>query len=122
METEYKKNSIDGLNKILVKRKIKNEAKQRLRPAPNMNEFTKDIKAEVAEGLEKLLEGGIISAEDRDAIREDLANSINLAVNIPIIGEAIEKQIIKFLLRAVELIAGRVAKKLIGGIVTKMNG
>ena len=122
MESVSKKNSVDGLKKVLVKRKIKNDLKIRLRPAPDMNEFTKDLKAEVAEGLEKLLEGGVISKEDRDAIREDLANSINLAVNIPIIGEAIEKQVIKFFLRAVEMIAGRIAKKLIGGIVTKMNG
>ena len=66
---------------------------------------------EVAQELEEFLGGDIFSPEDRKEMRKELADDLNGLIDVPYIGERIEKFIIVALLRVAEFVAIRFAKK-----------
>ena len=62
--------------------------------------------------LDQLFAEGLLSNEDKDKIREAIVEKLNKAINIPIIGEAVEAAIFRVALKIAEKIAGKFAKEL----------
>ncbi len=84
----------------------------------------KTLRQEAADELERLLQGdfALLDDEEKDKIRNQLIDALNKVINIPIIGEVIERRIIKVLVRAAEVIAAKYTRKLIGDIADKVRG
>jgi hypothetical protein len=73
------------------------------------------------EAIDELL-AGALSPEDRAKLRAELRDELNLKIDIPGIGEKIEGVAIGFVLRIVEFVAMRLAKKYASPVIDKAEG
>jgi hypothetical protein len=71
-----------------------------------------NLREAIAPEIEELLTSEILSPEEREKIREEIVGTLNKVVNLPIIGEAVEAAIFRFIVKIAEKIVLRYAGQL----------